>query len=279
MYGGEEVTAACIESLLAQDYSRISVLLVDNASHDGGGARLRARFPGIEYLDTGGNVGYTGGNNRGIEHALARGADYVLILNNDTTLDSRCVSQLVETATQEDRVGAVAPKILHYDHPDRIWYAGGDFSRVKAVGNHRRYLERDARTETERAEQVSFVSGCGFLMPAPVARHLAGFAEDFFMYCEDVDLSLRVRSAGYHLYYEPRAWMYHREPVDPQPNAFQIRLRDRNRRRVVRRHFGRLDRLRFAAWFYPSRAMRLVQYLARGDWPRARAIVAGAVER
>lgn len=279
MYGGEEITAACIDSLLAQDYAALTVLLVDNASPDGSGQRLRARYPRIEFLNTGANLGYTGGNNRGIEHAVARGGDYVLVLNNDTVLERDCVSRLVDTAIREDRVGVVSPKILYFDDPTRIWYAGGDYSRVKALGRHRRELEVDTPDEGGRVERMTFASGCAFLMPAGVAREMGGFSEDFFMYCEDVELGLRLAEAGYHLYYQPAARVYHREPPRaPNPTAFQIRLRDRNRRRLVRKHYGLAERLMFAGWFYPTRMIRLSQYALRRDWKRARAIVAGALE-
>jgi GT2 family glycosyltransferase len=278
MYGGEDDARECIASLAAQDYPSLTVLLVDNNARDGGGERLRSQFPGIEYLDTGANLGYAGGNNRGIERALAAGADCVLILNHDTVLEPTCVSCLVEAATGRERVAIVAPKILYHKDPSVIWYAGGDHSITKAVGDHRRQLERDTRDAREEIEEVTFATGCALLMPADAARKLTGFAEDFFMYCEDVELSLRARREGYRLYYQPSARLYHKEPKVSNPSAFQIRHRDRNRRRVARRYYGPLDRIRFAAWFYPTRAARLAQYALRGDWERARAIVAGATE-
>src|SRR5262245_31612036 len=132
--GGEEVTAACLESLLCQSYPALTILLVDNASPDGSGDALRRRFAGIRYHNTGANLGYTGGNNRGIEVALEGGAEFLLILNNDTIAESDCVSQLVSSARFGDRVGVVVPKILYFDDPTRVWFGGGDFSRTKALG-------------------------------------------------------------------------------------------------------------------------------------------------
>lgn len=279
MYGAEELTTACLESLRKQDHGALTVLLVNNASPDGAGERVRARFPGIEYLDTGANLGYTGGNNRGIEYALRNGADYVLVLNNDTELDPRCVSLLVETAKSQERVGAVSPKILYYDDRSRIWYGGGDFSWRKAIGDHRRQMELDGTAAEEAVERMTFATGCAFLMPAAVAREMKGFREDFFIYCEDVELSVRLHLAGYRMYYQPNARLYHHEPLAPDPSPFQIRLRDRNRRRMVRQHFALAARLQFAAWFYPTRVARMAQYLVKRDWARARAIIAGATER
>lgn len=279
MYGNEEITGTCIESLLAQDHRPLTVLLIDNGSHDGGGARLRERFPMIHYLDTGANLGFSGGMNRGIEYAMSHGAADLLVLNNDTTLDPDCVSGLVAARNAETSVGLVAPKILYFHEPNRLWYAGGDLSRVKALGTHRRFGQVDTPSHSHDVQRVTFASGCAFLMPAEVAGHLGGFAEDFFMYCEDVELSLRLQEAGYQLYYAPAARVYHRDRPTPHPTAFEIRLRDRNRRRIARRRYSFGRRLAFAAWFYPTRLARFGQYLLRGDWRRAGAIIAGAVER
>ena len=278
--GAEEITAACIESLLAQDYPALTVLLVDNASFDGSGARLRDRFPRISYLNTGANLGYTGGNNRGIAHALENGADYVFVLNNDTVVEPRCVSTLVDSATRAPGVGAVAPKILYHDDPNLIWYAGGDYSFVRALGLHRRELERDDPAEAPRLDEITFITGCAFLMPAKVARETGGFREDFFIYCEDVELSLRLARAGYRMYYQPAARMLHRErPARGLASPFATMLRDRNRRRLVRQHYSWTGHVLFALWFYPTRVARLAQHLARGDWKGARALVTGALAR
>jgi len=277
MYGGEDVTVACIDSLLVQDYEALRVLLVDNASPDGSGERVRARFPSIEYLNTGANLGYTGGNNRGMRYALEKGADYLLVLNNDTVLDPGCVSTLMESRARADRMGALSPKILYFDDPTRIWFAGGDYSYAKAIGHHRNELELDDPNEAPRLDEITFVSGCCFLMPAAVARDVGGFREDFFMYCEDVELSLRLTRAGYRMYYQPAARMLHRDTPRTLSAPFETLQRDRNRRRLVRQHYSLAWRLVFALWFYPTRVIRFMQYLLRGDLPGARAIFAGAV--
>jgi GT2 family glycosyltransferase len=278
--GAEEITAACFDSLLEQDYPNLTVLLVDNASFDGSGARLRDRYPTNRYLNTGGNLGYTGGNNRGIEYAVKNGAQYVLILNNDTVVEPTCVSVLAQSAAAAGRFGAIAPKILYWDDPAHVWYAGGDFSAMRAIGMHRGLGDADNPNEAPRLEPMTFASGCCFLMPASVAREMGGFREDFFIYCEDVELSLRLTKAGYSMYYQPAARLLHREPPGKRlASPFATRMRDRNRRRLVRQHYSAFERARFAAWFYPTRAIRLAQHVMKGDFAGARAVVAGITER
>jgi GT2 family glycosyltransferase len=270
----EEDTAACIRSLRAGDYPALEIVLVDNGSADGSGERLRETFSGITYLQTGENLGFTGGNNCGIERALAEGCDYLLILNNDTVVDPGCVTALVEAAR------SVGGKILFYDAPERIWFGGGDFSRTRALGMHRLEGRPDPDPAEQGVREVSFLTGCCMLIPAAVLREVGAFEEDFFIYVEDVDLSLRIAAAGYRLLYQPAARLYHRVPLEEPPiPPHKIVLRDRNRRRLVRRRYGRIDRFRFALFFYPSRMVRAAQYLVRGDRARAGAIWRGMSER
>lgn len=278
--GAEEITAACIDSLLLQDYPNLTVLLVDNASFDGSGERLRDRYPRNRYLNTGGNLGYTGGNNRGMEYAIANGAEYVLVLNNDTVVERSCVSTLAQSAREAGRFGAIAPKILYWDDPGHVWYAGGDYSTMRAIGMHRGLGDPDDPKELPRLEPMTFATGCCFLMPASVATGMRGFREDFFIYCEDVELSLRLSKAGYPMYYQPAARLLHREPPGRRlASPFATRMRDRNRRRLVRQHYGLAKRALFTAWFYPTRLVRLAQHIMKGDFLGARAVVAGITER
>lgn len=272
----EEEIRACLRALLASDHPALDVVVVDNGSTDGSGARIRRDFPKIEHLRSERNLGYTGGNNRGWRYALERGpVDHFLFVNDDALVEEDAVSALVARAEEEPDVGAVAPKILERGRPERIWFGGGRLSRLRATGIHLREGETDA-TGSERAEEVTFVTGCCLLVPASVMEELGGFEEDFFAYIEDVDLSLRLRRAGYRLWYEPAARVHHAVGAEgSEPSPRQIELRDRNRRRLVRRRYGRAAGLAFAAFFYPSRLVHLARYLVRGDRERAGGIWRG----
>jgi len=273
----EAVTADCIRSLLASDYRALEILLVDNGSTDDSFKSLKDSFPEIEFLQTGDNLGYAGGNNRGIEWALARHPKYVLILNNDTVLDPDTVSKLVYTAeNREVRVGGVVPKILYYDDPTRIWYAGGEFSAIKGLGIHWQEGESDLPDEEESPCEVTFMTGACCLFSAESLQELKGFDEDFFAYVEDADLSLRMTKAGYQMYYQPKARILHHcsLPGIP-PSAFQIRQRDLNRRRIMSKHASLGQRLPFLVRFYLTRGILLMGYILKRDWVRAQAILQG----
>jgi GT2 family glycosyltransferase len=190
------------------------------------------------------------------------------------------VRELVGAATRGEDVGAVAPKILYHANPERIWFGGGEFRPVRALGVHDQEGELDDDEHPEQPREVSFLTGCCLLLPASVLRVVGGFEEDFFAYVEDVDLSLRMRNAGYRLLYAPSARVLHHVPLrEAAPTPFQIYHRDRNRRRLVRRRYGAFDRLRFDLFFYPTRVCHAFRYLAQRDLPRASAIWRGMTER
>ncbi len=284
-WNGEDDTVACIESLRAQRDVELEILLVDNASADGSGERLHTRYPGMAYLQTGANLGYAGGNDRGIEWALAQGAAWVLIVNNDTVADPDCVRLLREGALGDDRMAGVAPLITRFDDPKRVWFAGGRLDAVRALGTHDHDGELVSDVVSQAADgstvtPCSFLCGCCILFRAAALREVGGFREDFFAYVEDVELSYRLGRAGWRLGWMPAARLAHRVPAcSAPPSAWQLRLRDRNRRRMARDLYPWPLRAAFWLWFWPTRVMHLIRYRLVGDGARADAILAGMRER
>ena len=284
-WNAERDTAACLDSFLSQRGVHTSILLVDNASTDGSADRLRARFPMVHFLQTGANLGYSGGNNRGIAWALERRAAWILVVNNDTVADPDCVRQLLAAAVRDPSLAAVAPLIVRHDDPRRVWFAGGHFDRMRGIGVHLGEGEPvDAVVAGPEADGdyrvASFLTGCCLLLRPAAIEEVGPFPEDYFAYGEDVELCLRLRDAGWRVGWVPSARLAHRVPPrGAPPTPDQIRLRDRNRRRLVRRHYDRRWRIAFALWFWPTRIIHLVRYALRGDGGRARGILAGMRER
>lgn len=275
----EADTVRCLASVRAAQYPNLAPLLIDNGSPDGSGVRVAARFPDVDYLQTGENLGYTGGNNAGFAWARARGAEFVLVLNNDAELEPDCVTWMVELAAADPRIGLVAPKILDREDRARIWYAGGSLATLRATGVHWREGDADRPgREAAPGTRITFATGCCFLISRRALDAVGGFEPSYFAYNEDVDLSFRLTRGGFHLAYEPRARVYHRGG-DGRPSPFQIRMRDRNRRRFARLRLTPAQRLAFGAWFYASRLARGLEYAAAGDRARAVAIASGAFGR
>lgn len=275
----EADTTACVRSLLASDHPALTVLIVDNGSPDGSGARLHAAFPEVPYLQTGANLGFTGGNNRGIAWAMERGAEWVLLVNDDATVAPDCVSRLLAAAQSRPRVAGVSPTITYKVRPDLVWFGGGDFSPKRAMGRHRHEGRPLAAVAADGPVEISFMTGCVCLVSVAALREVGALAEDYFAYVEDAELSLRLVRAGWTLLHEPRARAGHDIALDShvESSPWQIVQRDRNRRRLARRHYGAAERLRFLAWFGATRLVHLARFVVRGDLARARAIVTGMV--
>src|SRR5436190_7401977 len=123
-WNGRDDTLACLESLAGLNYDNFQVMVVDNGSTDGSVGAIRPRFPGVEIIETGRNLGFAEGNNVGIRLALDRGMDYVFLLNNDTVVDPSLLSELVAAAERCPEGGIFGAQILYHSDPLKIWFAG-----------------------------------------------------------------------------------------------------------------------------------------------------------
>lgn len=284
-YQREELAARCIKALLQSKPVAPTVLLVDACSPDGSGDRLHRRFPQIEYLALTENLGYAGGNNAGIAYALERGATKLLVLNDDAEVSPDTLALLEAALDADPQASIAAPTVFYERLGGPICWAGGDLDKVKAIGSPQprdagRTPDAQGPSSIRHPSSVSFVSGCCLLFRADALRSAGPFDASYWSYGEDVELSLRHVRAGWRLLWVPAAQaVHHTAYPEPPAAAWKIRLRDRNRRRMVRRHYGAGDRVRFALWFYPTRVLRGLGYLARGDWARLKAIWQGATER
>lgn len=167
------------------------------------------------------NIGFTGGYNNGMKKALEDGADYILIVNNDTIMDPNLIKNLLAVLEQDPKIGVAVPKIYfakgHEFHKDRykkdelgrvLWYAGGsqDWANVKSI--HRGVDEVD-HGQYDKIEQTDFATGCCMMFPRQVLEKVGLFDEKYFLYYEDADLNERIKRAGYKIYYVPTAVLTH----------------------------------------------------------------------
>jgi GT2 family glycosyltransferase len=203
-------TLECLESLSHLDYPAYEVVVVDNGSTDGSVPAIRARCPEVAIIETGKNLGYTGGNNAGLRYALVHQAGYFLLLNNDTEVAPDFLHQLVEVAEADPRIGVVGPTIYYHDLPNVIWSAGGaiDWRRgsTRMVGLD----EREAGQFGIEPRSVDFVTGCAMLVRREVVEHVGMLDERFFAYYEEVEWCVRIARAGYKVVHVPMAKVWHK---------------------------------------------------------------------
>jgi GT2 family glycosyltransferase len=205
-----DVTRDCLLSLRKIDYPAFEVVLVDNGSVDGSGKKLAQDFPEVKVILNDKNLGFTGGNNVGMRDVLARGTDYLLLLNNDTIVAPNFLTELVHVAESDERISMVNPKIYYFEPADKIWYAGGEYVPWKTFPVHFGLRESDVGSY-DQTKEVSFVSGCALLVKAEVVQKVGLLDEIFFMGYEDVDWSVRAVRAGYKAMYAPASVVWHRD--------------------------------------------------------------------
>jgi GT2 family glycosyltransferase len=177
---GYRDTRDCLESLQQVQYPNFDVIVVDNGSSDDSSARLQEEFPEAKLLRSQENLGFSGGNNLGIEHALDNGADYVLLLNNDTVVDPNFLSYLVQVGESEPRIGILGPKIFYLSEPQRIWYAGGYVKYGNGVCGHLGIDQLDQEGQFSRVEDTEFITGCAMIIKSSVFREIGLLDSKFF---------------------------------------------------------------------------------------------------
>lgn len=250
-FNGTDLTCDCVDSLLSSSYPNLEIAIVDNASADQPAALFREKYPDCQVIESSENRGYTGGVNLGLEHAFEGGSKFALVLNNDTICEPDMVEVLVRAAIRNPKAGMLSPRILYHEPRDLVWYAGGAYSLFFGVSRHWRLRKRD-RPDTRGQREVSFISGCAFLIRREVPDQLGLLDEKLFHIAEDADLSIRASRAGYRLLYIPEARLYHRESVATLKHfgsRVQIYLATRNILYLQRKHGRWYHHLIFYPWF------------------------------
>lgn len=230
-------TIECLESFRRVTYPNFHLLVVDNASCDDSVQAVQSRCPQAMVLQLPENLRFAGGNNAGLREFLKSSDDYALLLNNDTTVEPDFLYHLVSAAQSDENIGLVSPKILYYDKPDVIWFAGGVVKPAWGYARHYGLRRRDDGT-FDRKKQVTFLTGCCLLIKRRVVEKIGFFDEGFYLYSEDADYCLRAQKAGFTLLYEPRARIYHRVSSSTG-GAYNLKkwvLRYRSLFRLTRKH-------------------------------------------
>jgi GT2 family glycosyltransferase len=209
-YNGREDTLACLRSLEHLTYPNAQVVVVDNGSTDGSVEAFRAQHPGFRLVETGANLGFTGGNNLGIKSALDQGADYVMLLNNDTIVAPDFLEVMVDAMETNPQVGVTGPTIYYYDSPETIWSAGGGIDWSRGLTWMIGLDEVDKAQFGLSPRPVEFVTGCAILARRGVWEKVGLLDERFFMYYEETEWCVRSRRAGFEIMHIPTAMVWHR---------------------------------------------------------------------
>lgn len=275
-WNGFTYTKACLESLEKVTTSAFQVVLVDNASKEPEGERLKALFPQIHLITNSENLGFTGGNNVGLRYALTQGFDQVLLLNNDTLVDPGFLKPL-QACLQKPGYGVAQPLICFAQDPTTIWSAGGKWNsllgRAITLGDH-----VPLSTYLPKNTELDWATGCCMLVSREVLLQVGLLPEPYFAYFEDVEWSLRIRKAGFKIGLAENSKIYHEAGAASKkqhaegtlsPKVFYFHVRNQLfllRQQGVVLGFA-YHLVRFKLW--------VVYFLIRGRFQKLSAVVQG----
>ena len=205
-WNGLADTIECVRSLSLLKYQNKRVVVVDNGSREQEATRIENTLPEVTVVRNHKNLGYVGGNNVGIRHALAQGADYVWLLNNDTTVTTDCLTELIAAGEQHRHVGLLSPVIHDYAPPHKIQFAGSVFDRRL----EEQYILTSPQATAAKPFGPNLVWGTALLLKRQVTDVIGLLDERFFAYHEDVDYCLRAAAAGFEALVVPEASLYHK---------------------------------------------------------------------
>ena len=257
-----EDTLACLASLAQSDYGNYQIIVLDNASTDGSAEAIRAAYPEVTVVPLAENKGYAGNNNVGIAVALERGADWVLVLNEDTVLDPACLREMITAVLPHPDVGITGPMVYHFSEPTIIQSAGGAMNRNLHAW-HRAENEPD-QGQFQEVEAVEWIHGCAIMVRRDVFEQLGMLDERFFYYWEETELCLRTRRGGWRILFVPAAKLWHKGvqlDYNPSPNVTYYNTR--NRLLMLSRHNAP-----WRAWLYAwgQYARTLVSWSVKPRW-------------
>lgn len=237
------ITYDCLKSLMSVDHVTFKVFVVDNGSIDNSLNELVENINNekkITVINLEYNYGFTGGNNIGIQIAQREyDPDFFLLLNNDTVVDPFFLKNMISSFSLDKQIGVVVPKIFFYgENREFLYFAGGYINKLSGLGEHYNWKKKDS-TSSVQSKYVSFANGCSMLIKKDVINTIGVLDDNFFANIEDVDYSYRILNAGFKIYYNAEAHLWHREGFASKKNIgnwIRVYLTTRNVILLQRKH-------------------------------------------
>jgi GT2 family glycosyltransferase len=275
-YNQAKVTCEFLESCRKLQYRNFEILVCDMASNEDPTPLIEAgNYPNTRVLLSKNNLGFAGGNNWGMAHAKG---DYIFIVNNDTEVTPDLIHKLLAPFATNRQIGVVCPKIKFWDNPDIIQYAG--FNKMNPITGRTSTLgekERDLGQHNVSGPTHG-AHGCAMMVKREVIDKVGMFPAKFFLYYEEWDWSARIIKAGYKIWYEANAVIYHKESMSVgKNNPMKVYYHTRNRILYMRRNTSLPQLTLFALFFtFFTAPKAIAKYLYTRQFVQLRYFIKGA---
>lgn len=308
-----ELTCALLESVRQQDYRDVEVIVVDNASSIDPSLVFQERFPAVKYIRSAQNLGFAGGNNLALPKASG---EFLFFVNNDAEITTGCIARLVQLLESTPKAGIVSPLICYHpgvsgqqlttnSQPAYANASAGQPSTANPPTPMLRRVNRppsaviqyagmprvnpftgrsnmdgngqELRGQYPQAFTTGYAHGAAMMIPRKVLAEIGPMQEDYFLYYEEIDWCERIHRAGYSVWVEPRALVWHKESMTMAAlGTIKTYYLTRNRILFMQRHYGGWSFLLFSLFlFFVTLPSNLFRYLWKGEWGNIRAFLKG----
>lgn len=228
-------------------YEPIEVIVVDNASADDPTSLFESVYKGVKVIRNNENLGFSGGNNKGIKEAKG---DYLFIVNNDTEFTPGLLEGLLEIFQQHPDAGVVSPKFHYFFNKGTIEYAGYQSVNIFTGRNGMIGCREKDEGQYDQVKETNYAHGGGMMVSRKVIEEVGPLYEPFFLYYEEFDWCTQIRKAGYKIYYQPKSLIYHKESMTTgKSSPLKTFYITRNRILFMRRNAPLPGLMVFLAWF------------------------------
>lgn len=267
------VTLELLESIKRLSFKDLEVIVVDNASVADPTATIQLAYPEVLVIRSASNLGFAGGNNLGIK---ASKGEFLFFVNNDAELVEGTIEKLLYLFQLIPNLGIVSPKLCYYlphQKPDIIQYAGTTEVRPLTGRNSTIGLGALDKGQYLKAVPTAYAHGAAMMLPRAVIEKAGNMPEVFFLYYEELDWCEQIKRAGYQIYIEPNALVYHKESVSVgRLSVLKTYYINRNRIFFMRRNKSMLAFFFFSFFlFLVSMPKNILIFTFRKEWQHLRA--------
>ena len=248
-FNHSHVTDELLDSIYASNtYENIEIIVVDNGSNVNPVPEWKVKYPGVQFIRSATNLGFAGGNNLGIK--ISKG-DYLFFVNNDTVFTEGLVTKLAGTLNDHPEAGIVSPKIRYFDQPDMLQYCG--FSRMNYYTGRTTSIgqfEKDHGQFDKLTGETGFIHGAAMMVRREAIAPGGLMPEVYFLYYEEMDWCEQIKRAGYKIWINMQALIYHKESVSVgSKSPLKEYFMNRNRLLFIRRNCAPATKAVFWSYF------------------------------
>lgn len=250
-YNGLSDTVELLNSIRKFPYPNLEIFVVDNASKENPETYITTHYPEVKFIRSEKNLGFAGGNNLAIAHAQG---EYLFFINNDAEVTAGCIERLLFMFDKRPKLGVVSPMLCYYNESDKekgdlIQYVG--MTAVNPITARNKIIGEKIRDRGQfiLPSPTPYAHGAAMMVKREVIDIVGTMYDSFFLYYEELDWCERIRKAGYEIYIEPNARVYHKESASVgEASTLKTYYLNRNRILFMRRNFSNRHLIAFSAF-------------------------------